>query len=107
MMEINNKIGKINRGKDCIQMVVCGDNQTVKLSGKDSNNELLIIEQYDEPGIGIPMHIHKNEDEIFHILEGEMEVTIGNKTTILRKGDLAYCPRNIPHSFKTIGKSKK
>lgn len=103
MIIIEKKTVKINREKDCVRMVVCGDNQTIKLSGKDSNNELLIIEQYDKPGIGIPMHIHRNEDETFHILEGEMEVTVGDKTTILKKGDIAYCPRNIPHSWKTIG----
>lgn len=49
------------------------------------------------------MHTHENEDEIFQVLEGKVEMTIGQKTTILESGDLIFCPRGIPHSWKIVG----
>jgi len=55
------------------------------------------------PGVGIPPHIHENEDEIFKVNSGSAEVTIGNETVILNSGDLVFCPRGIPHSWKIIG----
>ena len=51
----------------------------------------------------IPPHVHTKEDEIFKVLEGELEVTVGDSTTILKAGDLAFAPKNIPHSWKVVG----
>ncbi len=97
---------KFVRSSEGIKKVVCGDNQTTKLSGHDSDNQLLIIEQNDMPGVGIPLHVHKNEDEIFYILEGEMEVIVGKNKTILKSGDMGFCPRGIAHSWKVVGNQK-
>jgi len=92
-----------NEGK---QQVVLGDHQTVKLTGKDTNNQFTLIEQYNEPGMEIPMHVHQNEDEVFHVLEGELEVRVGSETKVLRSGDLGFLPRGIPHSWKVVGDQK-
>lgn len=82
---------------------VIGDNQLIKLIGEDTNNQFTLIEQHNAPGIGIPPHIHENEDEVFTVNSGKVEITIGEKTKILNAGDLVYCPRGIPHSWKVIG----
>jgi len=94
------KIVKTNEGKI---INVIGDKQTFKLTGKDTNGQFLLIEELNEPGTVIPLHVHENEDEIFKILEGEMELTIGNETMTLTEGDLAFAPRGIPHSWKIVG----
>jgi len=65
-----------------------------------------LIEQDDEPGVEIPLHIHKNEDELFRVIEGEMEIRIDKNTYVLKKGDTAFCPRGIPHSWKAIGNKR-
>lgn len=85
---------------------VLGDIQTIKLSGKDTDGLFTIVENYNEPGIGIPMHVHENEDEIFHIIEGQMEFETQGKTTLLSKGDMIFLPRMIPHAFKVVGNVK-
>lgn len=46
-----------------------------------------------EPGL----HYHKNEDEAFYMLEGEMMVQIGDDEYHVRAGDYIMLPRNIPH----------
>ena len=83
-----------------------GDNQIIKLSAKDTNGQFSLIEQNNNPGTGIPPHVHQNEDEVFHVLSGQVDMTIGEEMTTLNSGDLIFCPRGIPHSFKVVGDQK-
>jgi len=87
-------------------MVVLGDNQTIKLTGKDTNGQFTLIEQYDDPGVGIPPHIHFDEDELFCVLEGTLKVTIDGQSKIAKEGDVVFCPRRISHSWEVIGDKK-
>ena len=103
---INDLKPKIVRNDEGKTINVIGDVQTFKLTGKDTNGLFTLIEEENEPGTGIPPHVHEHEDEVFKVIEGEMELTVGGKTTILKAGDLAFGPRGIPHSWKIIGDSK-
>lgn len=100
-----NKFKIVRRNKGA-KSIVLGDNQTEKLNGSETNGNFLLIEQDDEPGVLIPMHVHKNEDELFRVIEGEMKITINDKTYILSDGDTAFCPRGIPHSWEVIGNKR-
>lgn len=97
------KIVKNSEGKI---LNVMGDHQNIKLTGKDTNGQYTLIEQHNEPGVGIPPHIHENEDEVFQVLEGQVEMSIGDKITTLNAGDLIFCPKGIPHSWKVVGEEK-
>jgi len=94
------KIVRANEGK---KVNVIGDQQTFKLTGADTDGQFTLIEEINPPGTMIPPHVHTREDEVFKVLEGELEVTVGDKTVILKAGDLAFAPKNIPHSWKVIG----
>lgn len=82
---------------------VIGDIQTHKLSGTETNNQIVEWTNDVAPGVGIPPHIHTKEDEIFRVNKGKVELMIGGKTTVLKAGDVAYAPKNIVHSWKIIG----
>lgn len=97
------KIVENNQG---LKLNVRGDNQTIKLTGEDTNGQFALIEQNNEPGVGIPRHVHENEDEVFQVLTGKVEVTIGDQITTLNAGDIIFCPKRIPHSWKVIGEAK-
>lgn len=99
----NPKIVKENEGN---KLNVLGDNQNIKLTGEDTNGQYTLIEQNNEPGIGIPPHVHENEDEVFQVLSGQVEMRVGNQTTILKAGDLIFCPKGVPHSWKVVGEEK-
>jgi len=105
-MNKNNLEAKIVKRDEGLKLNVLGDNQIIKLSGKDTNGSLTLIEQNNEPGIGIPVHVHGNEDEVFEVLTGQVEMTIGSETTVLESGDLIFCPRGIPHSWRIVGTEK-
>lgn len=97
------KIIRENQGR---QLRVLGDYQTLKLTGRDTSGQLAVIMQTLPAGIVVPMHVHKNEDENFHIIEGEVEFEIGDNTVILKEGDMVFLPRDIPHSIKVNGTSE-
>lgn len=97
------KIVKNNQGH---QLNVLGANQIIKLTGKDTNGQFTLIEQNNEPGVGIPPHVHENEDEVFQVIQGQVEMLIGEETSILNSGDLIFCPKGVPHSWRVVGKSK-
>ena len=82
---------------------VIGDNQIVRLTGEDTGGAFALIEQHNPPGVGVPMHLHENEDELFHIVEGSMEFTTQGKTHLATAGTSVFLPKNIPHSFVTVG----
>ncbi|MEM0968235.1 MAG: cupin domain-containing protein [Verrucomicrobiota bacterium] len=56
----------------------------------------------DEVGEGPNLHVHPY-DEIFHILEGRAEFTVGDQTIIAETGSLVIGPANIPHAYKNLG----
>ena len=97
------KIVKENEGN---KLNVLGDNQNIKLTGEDTNGQYTLIEQNNEPGIGIPPHVHENEDEVFQVLEGKVEMSVGDKMTTLNAGDIIFCPKGVPHSWKVVGEKK-
>ena len=100
---MDSKIVKNEAGR---KLNVLGDNQIIKLSAKDTKGQFSLIEQNNNPGTGIPPHVHQNEDEVFHVLSGQVDMTIGEEMTTLNSGDLIFCPRGIPHSFKVVGGQK-
>ncbi len=73
---------------------------TVRLSAADGADGISILELRMPYGESPPLHIHRNEDEIFHVLDGTMRVRIGGNDRVLRAGDIAIAPKGIPHSFR-------
>lgn len=73
---------KIIRDSEGIELNVRGDRQLLKLTGQETNGLFTLIEQNNEPRIGIPLHVHENEDEVFQVLSGKIEVSVGDKKKI-------------------------
>ena len=82
---------------------ILGDQQLIKLTAKDTDGKFTVILQDNPPNTQIPMHVHKNEDELYRVIEGEVEFTVDEKTTLLNGGDSIFLPRNIPHTWKVVG----
>lgn len=105
--ELLNKVKeKIVRAGEGTRMHILGNPQRHLVIGEDTDNQ--IFEWIDDlvPGSGIPPHIHSREDEIFRVLEGEVEIMVDNKTTVLKSGDMVFAPKNIVHSWKVVGNTK-
>jgi quercetin dioxygenase-like cupin family protein len=62
------------------------------------------IEVFDTSGPadgGPPPHFHPWE-EIYVVLEGELEVTVDGDTHVLQKGDAAHIPGGTVHGYRNI-----
>lgn len=94
---------RVVRADEGKKVNVLGDKQRFKLTGEDTYGQFTLIEETNDPGTAIPPHVHSREDEIFHVLEGEMEITVGGETTVLKAGDMAFGPRGIPHAWRITG----
>src|SRR5215470_3437123 len=76
---------------------------SVCLSGRDTGGAYCLLEVSLAPGMGVPRHMHTREDEVYFVLSGELEVTIGQQTFVLRPGDSLMAPRDIPHALRNSG----
>jgi unsaturated pyranuronate lyase len=52
-------------------------------------------------GASIHEHAHPNE-EVWHVLEGELEVTIDGETRVAGPGMAAVVPANTPHAVTAL-----
>src|SRR5450432_830906 len=59
-----------------------------------------------EKGADIHAHSHEQE-EVWHVLEGELEITIGGETTFAGPGFVGVVPPNVKHAVvaRTNGKA--
>lgn len=96
---------RVTSGGEGQRLNVMGDNQRVILASEDTAGRYALIENYNPPGVGIPLHLHRNEDETFHVLEGQVEFRIGNETVQAIAGTTIYLPRNTPHAFTIVGEA--
>lgn len=53
-----------------------------------------------EPNREVPRHQHPHE-QLGIMLEGELELTLGEETRLLRPGDAYTIPPNLPHGART------
>jgi quercetin dioxygenase-like cupin family protein len=53
----------------------------------------------------VALHVHEREDELVYVLDGTIEVTLGDQTMTAAAGVVALLPRGIPHGFTNIGQT--
>ena len=73
------------------------DHCFVKLSSRDTNGELCLVEDTLKPGFHLARHHHKIMTEVFYMLVGELELIFDDETIMLREGDTITVPPNVWH----------
>jgi mannose-6-phosphate isomerase-like protein (cupin superfamily) len=54
------------------------------------------------PLLDTPMHLHANEDELFHIIDGEHAFRCGEQEFRVGPGAFVYLPRGVPHAHRRM-----
>ncbi len=72
---------------------------TIKSSGDATAGRVNVTENLMPRGAGSPLHVHRNEDEWFYVLEGELTFWVGGEVTTAPANSFVYGPRNVPHTF--------
>jgi quercetin dioxygenase-like cupin family protein len=93
------KLVNLNEGKP----IEAGlQHMRLMLSGDESGGGIQVCYDLLDPGTVVPPHYQPYEDELFFVVEGEIELTVGNETKILGKGGFGYAPRNTTHAFRNL-----
>ena len=77
---------------------VVGDTYTILLTGDDTAGRYTLIDMHVPPGGGPPPHRHDFE-EMFTVLDGEVELTFRGERMVARAGETVNVPANAPHAF--------
>jgi quercetin dioxygenase-like cupin family protein len=87
-----------------IKNPVSGETIEFIKTAADTNGELLEIELTLTPDGSVPgAHVHPEQEERFHVLEGTMKFRLGMKTIVAEAGDTVVVPKGRVHRFKNAG----
>lgn len=78
---------------------VAGGTYTILVSGEETGGRYSLIDMLVPPGGGPPPHRHDFE-EMFTILDGEIELTFRGEAHRASVGSTVNIPANAPHSFE-------
>jgi len=78
---------------------IAGDTYTILVSGVETAGRYCLIDMHVPAGGGPPPHRH-NFEEMFTLLEGELEFTFRGETSTVHAGSTVNIPANAPHAFK-------
>ena len=74
----------------------------IKATKEDTGGAYSLLE-VNVTGGGPPQHIHKAEEEGFYVLEGEVNIKIGDQTISGPAGSFVLIPRGTVHTFWNAG----
>lgn len=73
---------------------------THKLTSDQTGGAFYVCEAIFGAESGSPLHIHHYEDEVIHVLEGEINIRLDNDTLHAPAGGIVHLPKNIPHALQ-------
>ena len=72
---------------------------TPLLPGESTRGTYSLMEQLMPAKAGPPPHVHDQGEEVFYILDGELDLQLGDKVVIGTSGQLVRIPAGTPHAF--------
>lgn len=72
---------------------------TVKAGRAETRGAFAQVETDDPRGAATPLHVHRNDDETFYVIDGEITVLVGDDRIDLSAGDYAFAPRGVTHAY--------
>ena len=83
--------------EDAREIWFVGNHCRVIASAGETEGRMTLLEVSGGHGQMPPLHVHRTDDEAFHVIEGELTAYIGD--TIVRLGP-GFAPRHIPHTYR-------
>ena len=82
---------------------VVGEDVTI-LGGDDQAKPFEVHIQHGAEGGGPPPHHHPWE-EAFYVLDGSVEVTVNEETSVLHRGAFVQIPANTVHAYRNVSET--
>jgi len=80
-------------------VAVVGDTYTILVSGEETGGRYCLIDMLVPDGGGPPPHRHDFE-EMFTLLEGEVEFAFRGRSLVVKAGTTVNIPSNAPHALR-------
>ena len=105
-MNMSNQVSAVVRSDEGTKVQWGPGGQIRILGGADTTDGCFsVVESLEQPGSSAPLHIHHGEAEAFYIVEGTIELTCGDETVTVSRGDFVYAPKDVPHKYAVVGDS--
>ncbi len=75
---------------------------TFKATGEDTGGKYALTDSVVPPQGGSPPHIHHREDEAFWVLEGELDILVGETKFRVGAGSFVHLPKGVLHSYENV-----
>ena len=75
----------------------------MKATGEQTGCAFGLIDNLMPAGFASPYHMHRNEDESFYVVEGEMTFYVEDERSKGGAGAFVFGPRGILHGFEVNG----
>ncbi len=72
----------------------------LKATADQTDGHFAALQLLAPKGFASPLHIHRNEDEFFVVLSGEVRLRHGETVTEAVAGSMVYGPRDVAHAFR-------
>ena len=73
------------------------------LAGKEEGVACSASLSVIEPGAGAPTHFHNTADEVIVVLDGMLEMWIGDERRLVGANHTVALPAGVPHGFVAVG----
>lgn len=98
---------KIIHSADAESLNVLGIPHAILVEHHENPSGYEIIEITGPAGMGVPMHVHKNEDETFYVAEGKVAFTTGDGEVVGTAGTCVNLPRGLPHGYRLVAPNSR
>lgn len=79
---------------------------TIKATAAEGGSMTAV--EFDQPrGFGPPLHCHRDEDEIFVLLDGTVTLRSGDREIEAEAGGFVFLPHGIPHTFQVTSETAR
>jgi mannose-6-phosphate isomerase-like protein (cupin superfamily) len=82
---------------------VLGEDVTIKISSRDTGGAFAVFEGQTRPQHGPPLHLHRDQDEWWYVVEGDYLFEVDGREIYASAGATVFAPRGKPHTFQNIG----
>jgi DNA-binding transcriptional MerR regulator/quercetin dioxygenase-like cupin family protein len=85
------------------QIKLGGDPNDCKVSAKDTDGAMCIFEFTG--GGGGPRHLHYDQDEWIYVIDGTIDLLLGETRLRLGAGESVFIPRRVPHGWGCVSET--
>ncbi len=72
----------------------------IRLTSAAGQDGICVIEHQAPFGDSPPLHVHRNEDEVFHVLEGSLRFRVDDRELTAGAGETVVAPKAVPHTYR-------